>query len=70
MEIIEAIKQLGFPTAVATWLMWFVSAYAGRIQRLIEWAIAAKHQIDNIEQNTTLILTILRTNKENPHADP
>jgi hypothetical protein len=41
--------------------MWFVSAYAARIQRLIEWAIATKHQIDHIE----LMLQQLNNNLQN-----
>jgi hypothetical protein len=41
--------------------MWFVSAYATRIQRLIEWAIATKHQIDHIE----LMLQQLNNNLQN-----
>jgi len=49
MEMIDLINKLGYPIAVSIWFMWFVSAYASRIQRLIEWAIATKHQIDNIE---------------------
>lgn len=48
-EITNLIERLGYPIAVSIWLMWFVSAIAARLQRLIEWAIAAKHQLNNIE---------------------
>ncbi len=61
MNIVEIIEKLGYPVAVSAWLMWFVSAYAGRLQRLIEWAIAVKHQIDTIEQNTARLLTLLQS---------
>ncbi|OYT74202.1 MAG: hypothetical protein CFK49_09605 [Armatimonadetes bacterium JP3_11] len=56
MEILQAIEKLGYPIAVSAWLMWFVSAHGVRTQRLIEWAVAVKHQIDDIQQCVHLIL--------------
>jgi len=57
MEILQAIEKLGYPIAVSAWLMWFVSAHGVRTQRLIEWAVAVKHQIDHIEQ---MLITLTR----------
>ena len=49
-EITNAIKDLGYPVAVSIWLMWFLSAVVtSRLQRLLEWALAVKHQLDHIE---------------------
>ncbi|BCW95076.1 MAG: hypothetical protein KatS3mg018_0558 [Fimbriimonadales bacterium] len=67
MEILQAIEKLGYPIAVSAWLMWFVSAHGVRTQRLIEWAVAVKHQIDDIQQTVHLIL---RTqNSPSPFAE-
>jgi hypothetical protein len=49
-EITDAIKDLGYPVAVSIWLMWFLSVVVtSRLQRLLEWALAVKHQLDHIE---------------------
>ena len=49
-EITNAIKDLGYPVAVSIWLMWFLSVVVtSRLQRLLEWALAVKHQLDHIE---------------------
>ncbi|MEJ5385774.1 MAG: hypothetical protein WHS44_12950 [Fimbriimonadales bacterium] len=56
MEILQAIEKLGYPIAVSAWLMWFVSAHGVRTQRLIEWAAAVKHQIDDIQQTVHILL--------------
>jgi hypothetical protein len=49
-EITNAIKDLGYPVAVSIWLMWFLSVVVtSRLQRLWEWALAVKHQLDHIE---------------------
>jgi hypothetical protein len=49
-EITDAIKDLGYPVAVSIWLMWLVSVVVtSRLQRLLEWALAVKHQLDHIE---------------------
>jgi hypothetical protein len=49
-DITQAIKELGYPITVSIWLMWFVSAVVvTRLQRLLEWALAVKHQLDHIE---------------------
>ena len=49
-EITQAIRDLGYPIAVSIWLMWFLSVVVTtRLQRLLEWALAVKHQLDHIE---------------------
>ena len=49
-EITDVIKDLGYPVAVSIWLMWFLSVVVtSRLQRLLEWALAVKHQLDHIE---------------------
>lgn len=49
-ELTEAIQRLGYPVAVSVWLMWFVSAIVvSRLQRLLEWAVSVKHQLDHID---------------------
>jgi hypothetical protein len=49
-EITNVIKDLGYPVAVSIWLMWFLSVVVtSRLQRLLEWALAVKHQLDHIE---------------------
>lgn len=67
MEILHAIEKLGYPIAVSAWLMWFVSAHGVRTQKLIEWAIAVKHQIDDIQQTTHLIARQLQIQPD-PHG--
>ena len=69
-EFVSIIEKLGYPIAVSAWLMWFVSAFAARIQRLVEWAIGAKHQLDHIELLTQQIAANLtRTQQERDDDD-
>ena len=66
-EIVNLVERLGYPIAVSVWLMWFVSAFAARIQRLVEWAIAAKHQLDHIELLAQQVVASLPSAKQEVH---
>jgi hypothetical protein len=69
-DITQAIKELGYPITVSIWLMWFVSAVVvTRLQRLLEWALAVKHQLDHIEIMLQQITGATRpTHKEDENA--
>jgi hypothetical protein len=69
-DFTQAIKELGYPITVSIWLMWFVSAVVvTRLQRLLEWALAVKHQLDHIEIMLQQITGATRsTHKEDENA--